>query len=120
MAFADPQSVTINAIATSLPKVSSSDNKGVYSNPDQSIKLWAQHTYSKRVRRVIRLDHSKISVDPLMTNVNQRLSGSVYLVTDFPPNGYTAVEVKQLVDALTLFLTTGAGAATTKFVGGES
>jgi hypothetical protein len=122
MAFADPQSVTINAVAQSLPRVSSGQNSGVFQKDDATVKLTVSHNTGKgRARRMLRLDHSKIAADPLMASVNVRSSGAVYIVTDFPDNGtYTIAEAKQIVDALTAYLTASSGARATQLLGGEN
>lgn len=121
MAFADPQSVTINAVAQTLARTSSDKNAGAFQKADTTVKLSVSHIYAKgRVRRLLRLDHSKIAADPLMASVNVRLNGAVYLVTDFPETGYTIEEAKQIVDALTLYLTATSGARATQLLGGEN
>jgi len=120
MAFADPQSVTINAVANSLPRTSSGVNTGEFRKDDGLVKLSVQHSYGKRTRRVIRLDHAKIAADPLMASVNVRLNMAAYLVVDVPETGYTVAEAKQIVDALTAYLTASSGARTTQLLGGES
>jgi hypothetical protein len=120
MAFADPQSVTINAVAQSMPRVSSGDNKGTFRKDDATVELAISHQYGSRTRRMIRLNHSKIAADPLMASVNVKLSASVYLVVDTPSVGYTITEAKQIVDALTAYLTASSGAKATQLLGGES
>lgn len=120
MAFADPQSVTINAVAQSLPRTSSGVNAGVFTKDDGNVRLSVQHQYGKRTRRTIRLDHSKIAADPLISSTNIKYSASVYLVTDAPITGYTVAEMKQLVDALTAYLTASSGARATQLLGGEN
>nr|QDH87059.1 MAG: hypothetical protein H2RhizoL493049e521_000002 [Leviviridae sp.] len=119
MSFADPQSVTINAVANSLPRVSTGANTSTYRKDDGSVQLTVSHTYGKTSRRMIRLDHSKIALDPL-TAENQRFSMSAYVVVDVPVNGYSIVEAKQVTDALTAYLTASTGANVTKLLGGES
>jgi len=120
MAYADPQSVTINAVAQTLPRVSSGDNKGAFRKDDSTVELTISHAYGKRVRRVIRLNHNKVAVDPLVPAYNVPFSMSVSLVVDSPVVGYTVAEQKQIVDALTAYLTASSGARTTQLLGGES
>ncbi len=120
MAFADPQSVTINAVANSLPRTSSGTNAGAFTKDDGTVALSVSHQYGNRTRRVVRLDHSKIASDPLMASVNVRLSASVYMVVDLPKTGYTVAEAKQIVDALTGYLTATSGARATQLLGGEN
>jgi len=121
MAFADPQSVTINAVAQTLPRISSGVNAGVFQKDDSTVKLSVSHQYGKgRARRMLRLDHAKVAADPLMASVNVRLTGSVYIVADFPQVGYTVAEAKQIIDALTAYLTASSGARATQLLGGEN
>jgi len=116
MAFADP--ITVNG--TPLPRISSGSNAGVFSSNDGLTKVTVSHTYGKRTRHLIRLDSSKIAADPLLAGVNVRASMSAYLVVDVPTSGYSVAEAQANVLALTGFLTTSSGAATTKLLGGEN
>jgi hypothetical protein len=120
MAFADPQSVTINAVANSLPRTSTLGNSGVFTKDDGTVKLSVSHAYGKRNRRTIRLDFSKIAADPLISAQNIRYSMSTYIVVDVPVTGFTITEQKQIVDALTAYLTASSGARVTQLLGGEN
>lgn len=120
MSFADPQSVTINAVANSLPRTSSGVNSGTFSKDDGTIKLSVSSAYGNRTRRTIRLDHSKIAADPFAANINVPVSMSCYIVADVPKSGYTLTEQKQIVDALTAYLTASSGAKVTQLLGGEN
>lgn len=120
MSFADPQSVTINAVANSLPRTSSGANSGVFTKDDGNVKLTVSHQYGKRTRRSIRLDHRKVAPDPLISAQNVSRSFSIYMVTDAPLDGYTVAEQKQIVDALTGYLTASSGARVTQLLGGEN
>jgi hypothetical protein len=83
--------------------------------------LSVSHTYGKRTRRTIRIDHSKISADPLVANLNTKNTMSTYIVVDVPANGgYSVTEAKQVVDALTAYLTASSGARVTQLLGGEN
>lgn len=118
--LADPQSVTINSVANSLPAVSREKDSSRYQKDDGLVALTVSHTYGKRKRRVVRLDHSKVAADPLISAQNIRYSMSAYLVIDVPDTGYTVAEAKQIVDGLTAYLTASSGANVTKVLGGES
>ncbi len=118
--FADPQSVTINAVATSLPRTQAGVDAGIFSKDDANVKLSVKHTYASRVRRLVRLDNRKVAADPLATGYNKEYNMSAYLVIDHPAVGFSNAEIKYIVDALTLWLTTSTGANVTKVVGGES
>lgn len=120
MSFTDPQSVTINAVAQSMPRTSSGINTGVFQKDDGTYKLSIAHSYGKRTRRNIRLDGKKIAADPFDTTRNEQVSLSVYLVVDVPVQGYTITEQKQVVDGLLAYLTASSGAKITQLLGGEN
>jgi hypothetical protein len=120
MAFADPQSVTINAVAQTLPRVENLGARSIYRKDDGTVSLTVSHQkVAGRSRRMIRLDHSKIATD-VFTSDNLRYNTSVWLVADVPDQGYTIAEQKQIVDALTAYLTASTGARVTQLLGGES
>lgn len=120
MAFADPQSITINSIANSLPRTGFLPNAGVFTTADGLLKLTVSDTVgAKRTRRSIRIDSSKVAADPLLTAQNLRYSSSVYLVVDQPITGYTVAELKLIVDGFLAYLSASSGAKITQFLGGE-
>lgn len=120
MSFADPQSVTINAVANSLPRTSSGVNNGIFTKDDGTVQLTVSHQYGKRTRRTIRLAHSKIAPNPLVSTQNVGRNMTAYVVVDTPTDGYTLAEAKQIVDALTAYLTASSGARVTQLLGGEN
>jgi hypothetical protein len=120
MSFSDPQSVTVNAVAISLPRTSSGVNSGVFTSSDGNARLSVAHAYGKRTRRTIRLDSSKVAADPLLPTQNVKLSNSVYLVVDAPVAGFTNTELKQAVDGFLAALTASSGAKVTQLLGGEN
>jgi hypothetical protein len=98
--LADPQSVTINAVATSLPKVQNGPTSNVYTTVDGNISLTTkQNTTAKRFRREVRLSQKKIAEDPI-TNANSEIGVSVYIVIDEPRAGFSDLEIGYLIDAL--------------------
>jgi hypothetical protein len=117
--FSDPQSITINAVAQTLPRISSEPNAGTFRKDDTTVSLRVSHQYGKKTRRVVRLDHKKIAPD-VFTSDNREYSMAVYLVIETPTTGYTVAEQKQIVDGLTAYLTASSGANVTKTLGGEN
>lgn len=120
MALTDPQSVTINAVPVSLPRVTTGENSAGYRSADGFVDMQISHTYGRRNRHRIRLHHSKVAADPMSPALNRPFDMSVNVVFDVPDVGYTATEAKQIVDALTAYLTASTGANVTKLLGGES
>lgn len=120
MSFADPQTLTINAVANSLPRTSTRDSAGVFTKDTGDLKLAVSSAYGKRVRRTARVDFRKTAADPLFPAQNAPYSMSTYIVVDVPVTGFTIAEQKQIVDGLTLWLTTSSGANVTRLLGGEN
>jgi hypothetical protein len=117
--FADPQTITINAIANTLPRTQAGVDAGLFSKDDGNVKLSIKDTYSSRTRRLVRLDIRKVAADPLATGYNKEYAMSVYLVIDHPPVGFAIAEIKQQVDGLVAWLAASSGANVTKVIGGE-
>jgi len=119
MAFADPQSISVGGTAVSLPRTSSGTDSGAFTAPDNTAGLKVSHSYGKRTRRTLRLDHSKVAPDPF-TGVNTRFSMSAYIVADVPVNGYTVAEQQAIVAALVSYLSANSGSKVTQLLGGEN
>lgn len=120
MALSDPQSVTINSVAVSLPRTSSDRDAGAFTSNDGTVKETVSHQYGKRNRHLFRIDHSKIAPDPLISSQNIKYSMSFYVVADVPVTGYTVAEQKQVVDGFIAQLNASSGALITKILGGEN
>jgi len=117
----EPQSVTINAVAQSLPRVSTGVNSGAFRKEDGNVTLDVNHTYgARRTRRWVKLTSKKIAADPLISAQNILFSMGVSLTIDVPITGYTVAEAKQVVDALVKWASDSSGANITKLLGGES
>lgn len=120
MAYTDPQTVTINAVANVLPRTSNGVNAGAFTKDDGNVRLSVSHAYGKRTRRSARIDFSKIAADPLISSTNIKYSMSAYLVVDVPVTGFTVAEAKQIIDGFTTWMTASSGANITKLLGGEN
>lgn len=103
--FADPQSITINAVATSMPLIYRQGQESNYRSGDAAYRLRISHQENGRNRRVVRLDHTKMSTNP-STGAPVEVSSSVYVVVDSQKFGYTDTELTHMVDALKAWLTT--------------
>ncbi|DAD51485.1 coat protein [ssRNA phage Zoerhiza.4_6] len=120
MAYTDPQSVTISAVAIPLPRVSVGVNNSEYLSADGLVKLSASHAYGRRTRRVLRLDHSKITSDPFIPSQNTKVSMSNYMVFDVPPAGYSNTEALAIYTGFKALFTATSDSLITKLLGGES
>lgn len=100
--FADPQSITVNSVAKSLPAVSRSADSSVYKmdTGDYSLTISKARTGSRK-RFAVRIDARKIAPDPLVSSNNVEYTSTVILSMNMPFVGYTNAEVKDIVLALT-------------------
>lgn len=121
MALADPQSVTINAVATPLPRITSQGSEATYATADGAAKLRVSHTNGRNgsSRHLIRLEQKKVATDPLVS-VTQEVTGSVHVVIDMPKFGFTQTDKLELVKALNAYLAAGTYANVIKILGNES
>lgn len=115
--FADPQSVTINAVPVSLPRVQIGSSEATYRSADETVSLRISHQDTKgRKRRMVRLDQTVIAADPL-TAENASQKAGIYIVIDEPSFGFSDVQLDYLADALVAWFTT---ANIAKLLGSES
>jgi hypothetical protein len=92
--FADPQTVTLNAVAKILARVSSKDFSSIYMLPDEMLKLSVSHqTSNRKVRTMVRLDQRILVADPI-TSVSDYETLSEYTVIERPEIGFTVAQVQ--------------------------
>lgn len=120
MAFADPQSVTISGSAISLPRTNVGNNGSDYTSADGLVLMSARSSYGRRTRRVLRLDHSKITADVFIPSQNAKVSMSNYIVFDVPVVGYTNAEALAVYAGFKAAFTASSDLLITKLLGGES
>jgi predicted transcriptional regulator len=115
--LADPQSVTINAVATPLAKTQAGPNQNSFTSADGKVVMTTkQNTTAKRFRREVRISQTKIAADPISA-VNAEAGTSVYIVIDEPRSGvFSDTEIGYLIDALKTWLS---AANYNKVLGGE-
>lgn len=116
--FADPQTVTVNAVAQTLPAISREPKKSTYREDVGEYELTISHQETKRRnRRVVRLNRTIVTSDPFTPSNNVEVGSSIYLVIDSPVAGFTLTQVKDDVLGLTAWLSS---ANVLKVLGGES
>lgn len=117
--YADPQSVTINAVANSLPRqgTDSPATLGRFANADGTLVFDVrQNKTANRFRREVRLTQKKVATDPISA-VNKEISTSVMIVVDEPRWGFSDTELGYLTAALIAWFT---NANRDKLLGGEA
>lgn len=118
MAFADPQSLTVGASATTLDRVFLEPGVGTFEAPDNALILTLRpsKTASGRIRQVLQVDRSGVGADPL-TGVNSRLNQRATLIVDSPSWGFTDAQTAELVTGIKTWLSP---ANIAKLVAGEN
>ncbi len=120
--FAEPVSITINAVAQSLNRTGMGPNNGAFMTNDGLHRLTISHgVIAGANQRVIRLDRKQTVSNPLSTGEYFDTTDQVWLVSRTPLAGaLTVTQQKQLIDGYLSYLTASSGAAITKLLGGES
>jgi len=104
--FTDPLSLTINGVASSLPRISQETAKGtitsLYQNSDETLKVTISHqkTGAGRIRSVVRVDQRKIVTSPLDSSSSDYDTLSCYTVFERPEYGFSQLEMQYLETAL--------------------
>jgi hypothetical protein len=113
----DPQSVTINTVATSLPRTQQGTSQNLYTSADgKTVMTTKQNITTARFRREVRLAQTKIAADPISA-INKESGLSVYFVVDEPRSGvFSDTEIGYVIDALKTWLSS---ANYNKVLGGE-
>jgi len=118
--FTDPQNITIDGVAKSLPRVSVGNMTANYRSSDGGLELSIAHSANKRERSVVRATTNKVGADPFDSTRSKAYTAQAYLVIDTPLNGagFTDAELEDHVNGLLDFLK-GAGNLA-KILGKES
>lgn len=105
MAFTDPQTITINAVAQTLNLVKVEGLRSEYVTSDEAYRFTLSHQESgKRTRRMARIDSRVVAADPL-TSVNEYKNLGIYLVIDEPEYGFTDDEIYDVLAGFLAWLT---------------
>lgn len=120
MVLADPTSVTYNAVATNLGRISTQGRSSTYSSADGSLTMEISHTVrGAKEASLVKLTHKKTTSDPLFPAQNRPYSMSVHLVINRPfDQGYSDADATLVYDALTAWLTNATNKG--KIMAGES
>lgn len=105
--YADPQSVTINAVPISLPRTGSSLNEGTFKSGDTTTGLTVSHRSTGRGRLQHRVALRKDVIVPSIYNPAQNTpqSYTVSVVIDAPAVGIATVDLAYVARALVAWAT---------------
>lgn len=120
MAFSDPQSITISGVTISLPRTVQDRTGATYTSEDGLVALSANHAVNRRTRRVLRVDHSKLTADPFIPANNTKVSMSNFIVFDVPPAGYTPAQALAVYTGFKTAFTASSDALIVALLSGQS
>lgn len=121
MAYNDPQAITHNAVAVSLPRVITGTTVGKFVAADATMELTVDPRGSaKRRRNVVRLYVKRNVLDPLGSGLSTTVQSMVSVTIDRPNSGVTDADVGKDLDALLGWLTANSKANQIKLAAGEN
>lgn len=113
----DPQILTVNSVAKSMPRIMIEGQKSTYQTSDEIFKLIVSHLRSgKRIRTMSRVEQRAVVQDPLSLE-NDYDTLPIYTVIDRPEVGFSVAQIQQLAAAHFALMTPTFIA---QLVGGES
>jgi len=110
MSLADPQVITVNAVAKSMPRILSEGTHSLYQMADLTYSVDVRHTpftrdKKKRVRSLVVFSQRTVVADPL-TAINDYETVSISFQIDRPEIGFTATQIDQMRAGLATWLDT--------------
>lgn len=119
MSLADPQSITIGGTTYSVARVSDDGYKSQYFYADRSVRETVSSQLTKgangRTKTLFRVDKDVVAADPISA-LNKSLTGSVYVVLDFPLYGFSTADKIAMYTGMSTQLTASTNAVLTKIV----
>lgn len=104
MALADPQTVTVNAVAKVMPRIITEASHSVFQLSDQTFSLDIRHRAVKRDKKsrtisLVTFTQRAVVADPL-TSVNDYETLTTSIQIDRPDAGFTSTSVSQQLAGL--------------------
>lgn len=100
--LADPQTITLNAVANNLNRVGNSETSAVYRNSDGTLELRTFRTTLKNraTRHGCSVTQNLVVADPLADGVNLNRSSTITFSMVVPEVGFDAATRLLLIDAV--------------------
>jgi len=115
----DPQTITIDGTAISMPLVSSQGTTSLYRSADGLHRLKVSYTESKNnTRYLLRYEEDAVAADPI-SSLNQKVTAAVYLVIDQPTFGIDDARLVKVITGMKTWLNTGSGLLVERVLGNE-
>lgn len=120
MAYVDPQTITVNAVAQTLARTGTGIGTGSFRTNDGNFELEIAHRTGRRAQHTIAIKQRKIAADPLVSSNNTEYTMTARVTFDVPLVGYTVAEQKLLWDGFATWFAATSGAKVTQLLGGEN
>jgi hypothetical protein len=120
MAFSDPQSITVNAVARSLPRYLSGTNVGTFISADAISQLSIDPNGTRTRRSAKASFRENVSVLDAGTGLTRTESHSITFISNRPLVGVTDALAEQLAAGLITWLTASSNANLKKLLAGEN
>lgn len=119
--FSDPQVLTVNSVAKSMPAISRNGTASLYQTADGVYRLRISHDIKARnERHLLEVIRQEIAADPYSElQVDAQLK--IQLVIDNPTRSLISdTEIVYVMNALCVWLTASSSANVSKILGNES
>lgn len=108
MALADPQTITVNAVAKVMPRIVSTGTSSQYELADKTFGLSIKHNSFKqdkksRIKSLAAFTQRAVVPDPL-TTINDYETVTVSVQIDRPEAGFTQTQIDQMVTGFKTWL----------------
>lgn len=121
MAYTDPQSITVDAVPYSLPRVITGTTVGRFVSADALRELTIDpRGTAKRRRNVGRFFTKRTVVDPLGSGLSTQVQSMVSVTIDRPLSGVTDAEIEKDLLGYIAWLTASSNANLKKLIAGEN
>jgi hypothetical protein len=120
VAYADPQTVTINAVAIPLNRVNTGSTVGKFVATDGQTRMEIDPKSGNRLSRSARLYQTKTTADPLVGSTNIRVGDMISFTVNLPKEGYTEAEILLQATGFITWLTASTNANLKKLIAGEN
>ena len=120
MAFSDPQSVTINSVARTLPRFLSGTNVGTFNSADGNTQLTIDPNGTKTRRSNKVSFRETVTVTDPVTGLTRLETHSITIISNRPLSGVSDTVAEQLAAGAFTWLTATTNANLKKILAGEN
>jgi hypothetical protein len=119
VAYSDPQTITINAVAIPLNRINTGTQVGQFKAVDGQTRIEIDPKNGKRYSRAARLYQSKTTADPLVASTNVRVGDMISFSINYE-DGWTEADILLQATGFITWLTASTNANLKKLISGEN